>query len=76
MALPSWHPKAKVSTFVPNIGSNITSFQHSYVVTEQGVATCFGKSQNEQAFNLIENAAHPNAKEALRESARGLNLLK
>jgi acyl-CoA hydrolase len=76
MALPSWHPKANVSTIVPNIGSNITSFQHSYVVTEQGVATCFGKSQNEQAFNLIENAAHPNAKEALRESARGLNLLK
>jgi acyl-CoA hydrolase len=76
MALPSWHPKANVSTIVPNIGSNITSFQHSYVVTEQGVATCFGKSQNEQATNLIENAAHPNAKEALRESARKLNLLK
>ena len=76
MALPSWHPKANVSTIVPNIGSNITSFQHSYVVTEQGVAACFGKSQNEQANNLIENAAHPNAKEALRASARELNLLK
>ena len=76
MALPSWHPKANVSTIVPNIGSNITSFQHSYVVTEQGVAACFGKSQNEQASNLIEKAAHPNAKAALRESARKLNLLK
>ena len=76
MALPSWHPKANVSTIVPNIGSNITSFQHSYVVTEQGVASCFGKSQNEQATNLIEKAAHPNAKEVLRESARKLNLLK
>ena len=76
MALPSWHPKANVSTIVPNIGSNITSFQHSYVVTEQGVATCFGKSQSEQANNLIEQAAHPNAKEALRDSARKLNLLK
>ena len=76
MALPSWHPKANVSTIVPNIGSNITSFQHSYVVTEQGVAACFGKSQNEQATNLIEYAAHPNAKEALRQSARELNLLK
>ena len=76
MALPSWHPKANVSTIVPNIGSNITSFQHSYVVTEQGVAACFGKSQNEQAANLIEYAAHPNAKEALRQSARELNLLK
>ena len=76
MALASWHPKANVSTIVPNIGSNITSFQHSYVVTEQGVAACFGKSQNEQAANLIEYAAHPNAKEALRQSARDLNLLK
>jgi acyl-CoA hydrolase len=76
MALPSWHPKANVSTIVPNIGSNITSFQHSYVVTEQGVAACFGKSQNEQAANLIEKAAHPKAKDALRESARKLNLLK
>ena len=76
MALPSWHPKANVSTIVPNIGSNITSFQHSYVVTEQGVATCFGKSQSEQANNLVEQAAHPNAKEALRDSARKLNLLK
>jgi acyl-CoA hydrolase len=76
MALPSWHPKANVSTIVPKISSNITSFQHSYVVTEQGVASCFGKSQNEQATNLIEQAAHPNAKEGLRESARKLNLLK
>jgi acyl-CoA hydrolase len=46
------------------------------VVTEQGVATCFGKSQSEQANNLVEQAAHPNAKEALRDSARKLNLLK
>ena len=75
MALPSWHPKANVSTIVPNLGSNITSFQHSYVVTEQGVASCFGKSQNEQAKNLIDFAAHPDAKEELRESARELNLL-
>jgi len=76
MALPSWHPKAKVSTIVPHVGTNITSFQHSYVVTEQGVASCFGKSQNEQAANLIEKAAHPDAKEYLRASARELNLLK
>ena len=75
MALPSWHPKANVSTIVPNLGSNVTSFQHSYVVTEQGVAACFGKSQNEQAENLITHAAHPNAKEALRQSARELKLL-
>jgi acyl-CoA hydrolase len=75
MALPSWHAKANVSTIVPTLGSNVTSFQHSYVVTEQGVAKCFGESQNQQAANLIESAAHPDAKDSLRESAAKLKLL-
>jgi acyl-CoA hydrolase len=75
MALPSWHPKAQVSTIVPRLTENITSFQHSFVVTEQGAAACFGRTQSEQAINLITHAAHPNAKEELIAAASELKLL-
>jgi len=75
MALPSWHPKAQVSTIVPRLTENTTSFQHSFVVTEQGAAACFGRSQSEQALNLITHAAHPNAKEELAAKASEFGLL-
>jgi acyl-CoA hydrolase len=75
MALPSWHPKANVSTIVPRLATNVTSFQHSYVATEHGIANCFGHSQNEQARNIIENAAHPNVRPFLREKAVEFGLL-
>jgi acyl-CoA hydrolase len=75
MALPSWHPKANTSTIVPRLTENITSFQHSFVVTENGIAACFGKSQQEQATNLIEQAAHPSVRSELREAAKKLKLI-
>jgi acyl-CoA hydrolase len=75
MALPSWHPKAQVSTIVPRLSENTTSFQHSFVVTEQGTAACFGRTQSEQALNLISHAAHPNAKEGLIAAASEFGLL-
>lgn len=75
IALPSWHPKADVSTIVPTLGANVTSFQHSYVVTEQGVAACFGHTVKEQALNIINNAAHPMAKEELVAAANELKLI-
>ena len=75
MALPSWHPKAQVSTIVPRLTENTTSFQHSFVVTEQGTAACFGRTQSEQALNLIKHAAHPNAKEGLIAAASEFGLL-
>ena len=75
MALPSWHPKAQVSTIVPRLTENITSFQHSFVVTEQGAAACFGRTQSEQARNLIENAAHPSIRSELTDEAKKLKLL-
>jgi acyl-CoA hydrolase len=74
MALPSWHSKSNSSTIVPMIEQGVTSFQHSYVVTENGVAACFGHSEPEQAYNLIEKAAHPDARESLRESATAMGL--
>ncbi|MEY4499855.1 MAG: hypothetical protein RL319_843 [Actinomycetota bacterium] len=74
IALQSWHPKANVSTIVPRLTENVTSFQHSYVVTENGVADIFGHSQKQQARNLIEEAAHPRVRDELREAAKQLGL--
>ncbi|MEY3728537.1 MAG: hypothetical protein RL315_152, partial [Actinomycetota bacterium] len=48
IALPSWHPKAKVSTIIPKLETPVTSFQHSYVATEQGIAPCFGHPTKQQ----------------------------
>jgi len=75
MALPSWHPKANKSTIVPRLTENVTSFQHSYVVTENGVAECFGHSLVQQASNLIEHAAHPSVRDELRAAAHELKIL-
>ena len=74
MALPSWHPKADVSTIIPKLDTPVTSFQHSYVVTEQGVAACFGHPTKEQAANIIKHVAHPDAKAQLEEQAALLQL--
>ena len=75
MALPSWHGKSGNSTIVPRLSETATSFQHSFVVTEQGVAECFGRTAEDQAKNLIEQAAHPDARDYLRETARATGLI-
>ena len=74
IALKSWHPKANVSTIVPSLSEPVTSFQHSAVVTEQGIAEIFGHSQQTQARHLIEHAAHPDARDGLREAAVAMGL--
>lgn len=74
IALKSWHPKANVSTIVPIITEPVTSFQHSAVATENGIADLFGRSQSEQAHNIIEQAAHPDAREELRAAATRMGL--
>jgi acyl-CoA hydrolase len=75
MALPSWHPKANISTIIPKLDTPVTSFQHSYVATEQGIAPCFGHPIKQQAANIIRYAAHPDAKEDLSKAAADMNLL-
>jgi acyl-CoA hydrolase len=75
MALRSWHPKADVSTIVPLIDEPVTSFQHTAVITEQGVAPIFGHDERTQARSLIEHAAHPDVRDELREEAVALGLL-
>ena len=74
IALRSWHQPSDSSTIVPRLSGPVTSFQHSVVVTEQGSAQIFGRSHRAQARLIIERAAHPDAREWLREEAalRGL----
>jgi len=74
MALASWHEKARKSTIVPFLTENVTSFQHSYVATEHGLAACFGHPEKEQARNLIA-IAHPDAREGLTGAAREMGLI-
>lgn len=75
MALASWHAKADVSTIVPLLEEPATSFQHSWVATENGLAQCFGRSEGEQARNVIDHAAHPSVRDELREAAGRMGLL-
>ena len=74
MALRSWHPKADASTIVPMVDEPVTSFQHSAVVTEQGVAQIFGGDEKAQARALVESTAHPRVRDELREEALALGL--
>jgi acyl-CoA hydrolase len=74
IALRSWHERSDTSTIVPRLTGPVTSFQHSAVVTEQGCAQIFGRSQRAQAQLIIEHAAHPDAREQLREQAAVLGL--
>jgi len=74
IALRSWHEKSDSSTIVPLLPDPVTSFQHSAVITEQGCAQLFGRSQRAQARLIIEHAAHPDARDWLREEAASVGL--
>ncbi len=76
IALRSWHEKSSSSTIVPVIQSPVTTFQHSVVITEHGSAEIFGRSQPAQARLLIERAADPRARDALRDAAGDLGLIR
>lgn len=74
MALRSWHPKADTSTIVALLDEPVTSFQHTAVVTENGVAELLGREERAQAHHLIEHAAHPRIRDELWEEADALGL--
>ena len=74
IALPSWHPKAGVSTVVPMIDGPVTSFQHSFIVSELGTAAIWGCDADEQARQIIRNVAHPSVRGQLADAGRGLGL--
>jgi acyl-CoA hydrolase len=75
VALPSWHPRADRSTIVPALDGPATSFQHSWVVTEQGAAAVTPEPLRTQVRNLVQQAAHPDARAALEEAAAQRGLL-
>ena len=68
IALPSWHPKAQVSTVVPRLDGPVTSFQHSYIVSEQGTAVIWGHDASGQAEQIIGQGRAPTGP---RRAARG-----
>ncbi len=72
IALPSWHPKADVSTVVPRLAGPVTSFQHSFIVSDQGTAAIWGHEASDQAEQLITRVAHPSVREDLRAAGREL----
>ena len=74
IALPSWHAKADTSTIVPLLKEPVTSFQHSAVATENGIADIFGRSQAVQARNIIKYAAHENVRDDLTRAAVDMRL--
>jgi acyl-CoA hydrolase len=75
IALPSWHPRAGVSTVVPRLAGPVTSFQHSFIVSEQGAAAIWGHDAATQAGHIISQVAHPSVRDELREAGRGLGFL-
>jgi acyl-CoA hydrolase len=74
IAMRSWHDKSDTSNVVAALDAPVCSFQHSVVVTENGLAHIFGRSQYAQARLLIEEAAHPRARAALWAGADRLGL--
>ncbi len=72
IALPSWHPKADVSTVVPRLAGPVTSFQHSFFVSDQGTAAIWGHDAAAQAEQIIGQVAHPRVRDELRMAGRGL----
>jgi acyl-CoA hydrolase len=69
IALPSWHRRSDSSTIVARIDGPAASFQPSHVVTEVGTAHVWGRCAHEQADELIEQVASPQAREGLRAAA-------
>jgi acyl-CoA hydrolase len=74
IAMRSWHDKSDSSNIVASLDVPVCSFQHSVVVTENGLAHIFGRSQFAQARLLIEEAAHPRARAELWVAAEKLGL--
>lgn len=64
LALPAWREKHGISCVVPRLSNPVTTMQHSYVVTEYGIAKIWGCDADQIARNLIE-VAHPSMRGAL-----------
>ncbi len=74
IALPSWHAKTDTSTVVPCLAGPVTSFQHSFIVSENGVAAIWGQDSTAQAQQIIDHVAHPRVRAELRAAGSELGL--
>nr|WP_255649252.1 acetyl-CoA hydrolase/transferase C-terminal domain-containing protein [Frankia sp. ArI3] len=72
IALPSWHAKSDTSTVVASLGEPTTSFQHSYLVSEHGTASLWGRSVQGQARDIIAHVADPRARDGLTQHVEAL----
>ena len=63
-----------MSTIVPLLSEPVTSFQQSAIVTEHGVAPLWGRSEQDQCRDIIEECAHPRVRDDLWEEAQALGL--
>ena len=70
VALHSWHDKSDSSAVLPILTNPVTSFQHTAIVSDQGCAELFGRSEHEQARSIIEHVADPGARPAVRRGGR------
>ncbi len=52
----------------------VTSFQHSFIVSDQGTAVIWGHDASGQAEQIISQVAHPSVREGLRLAGRDLGL--
>jgi acyl-CoA hydrolase len=75
VALHSWHDKSDSSAVLPILTNPVTSFQHTAIVSDQGCAELFGRSEHEQARCIIDRVADPRARDLLLEGAASLGLL-
>jgi acyl-CoA hydrolase len=63
-----------VSTVVPVLHGPVTSFQHSFIVSEWGAATIWGHDATGQAARITDHVAHPSVRDRLREAGWSLGL--
>jgi acyl-CoA hydrolase len=61
-----------LSTVVPRLTGPMTSFQHSFIVSDQGTAAIWGHDASEQAEQIITQVAHPRVGDELRLAGRAL----
>ena len=50
----------------------MTSFQHSFIVSDQGTAAVWGHDASAQAQQIITEVAHPSVRDELRAAGREL----
>lgn len=65
IALRAWHTPTDTSSVRACLDTPVTSFQHSAVVSEHGVAHLFGASAQEQAQRIVTMVADPRARDDL-----------